>query len=36
MILLTSGDFRHASLFTLDNDVVFEFANSGKTSFKIK
>ncbi len=31
---IDSGDFRHASLFTLDCDVVFEFANNGKTSFK--
>jgi SAM-dependent methyltransferase len=32
---IDSGDFRQASLFTLDNDVVFELANNGKTSFKI-
>lgn len=32
---IESGDFRHYSLFTLDNDLVFEFANNGKTSFKL-
>jgi SAM-dependent methyltransferase len=32
---IDSSDFRHASLFTLDGDVVFEWTSNSKTSFKV-
>jgi len=32
---IVQGEFRHASLFTIEFDAVFEFMNNGKTTFKI-
>ncbi len=32
---IDSSDFRHASLCTLDGDVVFEWTSNSKTSFKV-
>lgn len=31
---IENGEFKHASLFTLDFDVVFEYINKDKTTFK--
>ncbi len=32
---IVQGEFRHATLFTIENDVVYEFVNKDKSSLKI-